>query len=463
MFPAIPCRDMRQMRNVSRRELLQIGSCSLLGLGLPQLLAAQAQAAAGGSFGRAKRCIFIFLWGGPSHIDTLDPKPLTPDSVRGPFQPISTSVPEIQVSELLPGIAQRMHEMALIRSLTHTDPAHLSSAHTALTGQLAPVPRSDADGPSEHDSPHIGSVLAKLRPAAAGLPSFVTMPWMAYHPAAPGGQAPGQRAGWLGHSYDPMLVEGDPAQPDWAVPALKLHDTLSARRLADRRQLCSLINAQRTAIDRSANGQNLSSFQTQAAELLTSAAVREAFDLQQETDGTKDQYGRNIHGQCVLLARRLSERGIPLVCVNWHNDGHNFWDTHGNNFNRLKQDLCPPADQALAALIDDLKSRGLYEETVIAWVGEFGRAPKINASTGRDHHPFCFSGLLAGAGIQGGIVHGQSDSQGAFPARDPVSPQDYIATLLHVLGVSADLTLADREQRPHRIHAGSPVNEILRS
>ncbi|MCA8992614.1 MAG: DUF1501 domain-containing protein [Planctomycetaceae bacterium] len=446
-----------------RRSLLQAGACSLLGLGLPQLLSHQAVASAGGSFGAAKRCIFIFLWGGPSHIDTLDPKPEAPTDIRGSFSPINTSVPGVQVSELLPNIAQRMHDVAVIRSLNHTDPAHLSSAHAALTGQLAPVPRSDAEPPSERDAPHIGSVVARLRSAPRGLPGFVTMPWIAYHPAAPGGQAPGQRAGWLGHNYDPMLVEGDPSQNQWRVPALQLQDALSAERLSSRMQLLTDLDAQRAALNASASGLALNGFQQQATELLTSPRVREAFSIDQETEETRNRYGRNIHGQCVLLARRLSERGVPLVCVNWHNDGQNFWDTHGNNFNRLKNDLCPPSDQALGALIDDLKSRGLFEETAIAWVGEFGRSPKINGSAGREHHPFCFSGLLAGAGIRGGSVFGTSDSQGAYPASDPVSQHDYMATLLHVLGVSAEATLADREDRPHRLYAGNAVRDILRA
>lgn len=447
---------------LARRSVLQVGASSLLGLSLPQLLAARAAAESLPGFGQAKRCIFIFLWGGPSHLDTLDPKPQAPDAVRGPFQPIATTVPGIQVTELLPRIASRMHEVALIRSLGHSDPAHLSSVHTTLTGHLAPVPRSDAEPPSERDTPHLGAVMAKLRPAPAGLPGFVTMPWLAYHPAAPGGQAPGQRGGWLGRAYDPMLVEGDLAQPDWTVPALQLHDGLTRARLSSRQALLEEVNRQRLALDQSAAGQNLTSYQQQAASLLTSGEVREAFDLQQESDALRDRYGRHIHGQCVLLARRLSERGVPLVSINWHNDHHTFWDTHGNNFNRLQHDLCPPADQALAALLDDLRERGLLDETIVAWVGEFGRSPQINTgSSGREHHPFCYSGLIAGGGIRGGAVYGESDSQGRFPARDPVSPQDYAATLMYALGIPEEFSLLDREQRPRPLYAGRPLRELL--
>ncbi|MCA9079235.1 MAG: DUF1501 domain-containing protein, partial [Planctomycetaceae bacterium] len=247
--------DHRRPRRMTRREVVQVGASSLLGLSAADLLRASVLGApSADGFGRAKRCIFIFLWGGPSHIDTLDPKPEGPESIRGPFQPIATTTPDVQISELLPQLAARLDQVALIRSLNHTDPAHLSSAHTALTGQLAPVPRSDAEPPSERDSPHLGSLLAKLHTVPQGLPGFVTMPWQALHPAAPGGQAPGQRGGWLGHAYDPLLIEGDPSQPNWEVPALRLQDALTAQRLTDRQQLLSAIDQQRLVLDRSAMG-----------------------------------------------------------------------------------------------------------------------------------------------------------------------------------------------------------------
>ncbi|MCA9031463.1 MAG: DUF1501 domain-containing protein [Planctomycetaceae bacterium] len=445
-----------------RRSLLQAGACSLLGLGLPQLLSHQAVASAGGSFGSAKRCIFIFLWGGPSHIDTLDPKPEAPTDIRGSFSPINTSVPGVQVSELLPNIAQRMHDVAVIRSLNHTDPAHLSSAHAALTGQLAPVPRSDAEPPSERDAPHIGSVVARLRSAPRGLPGFVTMPWIAYHPAAPGGQAPGQRAGWLGHNYDPMLVEGDPSQNQWRVPALQLQDALSAERLSSRMQLLTDLDAQRAALNASASGLALNGFQQQATELLTSPRVREAFSIDQETEETRNRYGRNIHGQCVLLARRLSERGVPLVCVNWHNDGQNFWDTHGNNFGHLKQHL-PTFDAGISALIDDLHERGLQDDvTVVVW-GEFGRTPKINDKGGRDHWAPVQSVLVSGGGMKEGIVIGSTDKTAAYAEDRPVHYRDVLATIYYNLGIESYQYIRDQNDRPVVIlpEEARPIRELL--
>jgi uncharacterized protein (DUF1501 family) len=196
--------------------------------------------------------------------------------------------------------------------------------------------------------------------------------------------------------------------------------------------------------------------------MLGSANVRNAFDLNQESAATRDRYGRNIHGQCVLMARRLVEHGVPLVSVNWHNDGKNFWDTHGNNFNRLKNDLIPPADMALSALIEDLEQRGMLDETLIAWVGEFGRRPQITKNNaGREHWPFCYNGLLAGGGIRKGFVYGSSDRHAAYPSTDPVSPQDYATTILHAMGFPTDDVLLDRENRPHRIAGGKVIHQLF--
>ncbi len=447
----------------SRRVLLQAGALGLLGLNTGGTHAiANPMAAAGGpsGFGKAKRLIFLFMWGGPSHIDTFDMKPEAPPEIRGPFQPIATSAAGIQVCEHFQHLAPLMDRVAVIRSLTHDDPAHLSSAHTILTGHLPPVNKSDDVPPSARDTPHIGAVLARMRTAPAGLPPFVTMPWIASHPAAPGGKAPGQYGGWLGRSYDPFLVEGDLAQPAWTIPALTLNDGIPLSRLEQRETLLRDISRQQSGLE-GATTSRLEFDQSKAIGLLSSGKVRSAFDLSAETDATRDRYGRTMHGQCVLLARRLIERDVPVVSVNWHNDGQTFWDTHGNNFPRLKDTLIPQADLALSALLTDLKERGLLDDTLVAWVGEFGRGPLINKSAGREHHPFCYSGLLMGGGVRGGQTFGASDSRGAYPADSPVSPQDYNATLMHALGVAPDLTLPDRTGRPHTLYGGVPITKVF--
>ena len=460
------CTDLRRSvsRVFNRRQMLQAGGLGLLGLSLPQLWAARAAGAAAGGgagFGKAKRCIFLFMWGGPSQLDTFDMKPDAPAEIRGPFKPSSTRVPGSQICEHFERLAHVTDKLAIVRSLNHTDPAHLSSGHATLTGHRAPKINSDADAPSDRDTPHLGSLLAHLRETPGTLPPFVTLPWKAYHPAAPGGQAPGQQGGFLGHRYDPLLVTGDPSHPDWRVQELSLADGISYDRIDSRRALLGEIDRQRAALESS----DVTGLKQQAFGLLSSQASRQAFDLAQEPDAVRDRYGRNIHGQCVLLARRLVEHGVPLVSINWHNDGRNFWDTHGNNFSRLKNELIPPSDQALSALLEDLDARGLLEDTIVAWVGEFGRRPQIDNGNagdgGRSHWPFCYSGLLAGGGIRGGSVFGRSDKHAAHPDESPVSPQDYAATLLHALGVPAEVTIADRFGRPIRVYGGQPITSLF--
>jgi hypothetical protein len=440
----------------------------MLGLGLTGLFQSLVGAESGGTaeatrlpgFGKAKRCVFLFMWGGPSQLDTFDLKPNAPDHIRGPFKPIATSVPGLQIAEHFQQLAPLMDRVALIRSLYHDDPAHLSTAHATLTGHLAPVVRSDATPPSSRDTPHMGSVISKLMPPESSVPPFVMMPWRAYHPAAPGGVAPGQHGGWLGSKYDPLLVTGDPNDANWKVDALNLPAGITSDILTSRYQLLQQLDEQRRTWDALAATSRMTQHQARALDLLGSDEVRKAFDLSQESPETRDRYGRNIHGQCVLLARRLIEYGVPLVNVNWHNDNQAFWDTHSNNFNRLQNDLIPPADRALAALLTDLQERGLLEETIVAWVGEFGRKPEISGGaggSGREHWPYCYSGLLAGGGIAGGAVYGSSDRHAAYPASNAVTPHEYAATILHSLGIPADAVLHDAANRPHRVYAGEPI------
>ncbi|MFO1091741.1 MAG: DUF1501 domain-containing protein [Planctomycetaceae bacterium] len=457
------CAEFGRLRRMPRRTVVEAGALGLLGLSLPKLWGSAASAAEDDrGLGRAKRCIFLFMWGGPSQLDTFDMKPEAPAEVRGPFQSIATPVPGLQVCEHFKHLAPLMDRVAVVRSLTHDDPAHLSSVHTVLTGHLPPVNKSDGEPPSERDTPCVGSVISKVRAPQNGLPASVTMPWLVYHPSAPGGVAPGQHGGWLGRAFDPLLVGGDPGKPDWSVPALSLLDGLSSPRLLERQHLLTDIEAQRRGLERAAAAARLSVQQERAFGLLASPAVRTAFDLHAEPDDVRDRYGRNTHGQCVLLARRLIERGVQLVSVNWHNDGRNFWDTHGNNFTRLQNDLIPPADRALAALLTDLEDRGLLDETLVVWVGEFGRKPQINASqAGREHHPFCYSGLLAGGGVQGGSIYGRSDATASYPAEGPVSPQDFNATIMHALGIGAETTLPDRTGRPALLRGGHAIADLF--
>lgn len=464
--PSRGCGEFQDLASTGRRTVLQAGALGALGLSASSLFQGRANAAestpGGTGFGRAKRCIFLFMWGGPSQLDTFDPKPDAPVEIRGEFQAISTKVSGIQISEHFRGLSEHTDKLAIVRSLNHTDPAHLSSAHCTLTGQLAPTINSDAAPPSQRDTPHIGSILAKRRGPSGTMPPFVTLPWITMHPAAPGGRAPGQNGGFLGTSYDPFVLTGDPSETNWSVPALNLMEGVTSQRLQNRAALLKSIDAQRRAVDAIGSASELASHQVQALGLLSSPEVREAFDLHRESDESRDRYGRNIHGQSVLLARRMVERGVTLVSVNWHQDNQNFWDTHGDNFRRLKNDLIPPADRALTALLTDLDERGLLNETLVVWVGEFGRRPYIaKENAGRDHWPFCYSGLVAGGGIRGGQVYGRSDREAAHPAENPVSPQDFAATLFHALGIPSDAVLHDRQLRPHAIYGGKPILDLF--
>jgi hypothetical protein len=444
---AFGCPGFRRAHGPSRRVLLQVGGLSAFGLGLPQLLASQAGPPPGP--GRARSCILVFAWGGPSQLDTWDPKPDAPAEVRGEFQSVATSVPGVRVSEHFPRLARLAHRYAVVRSLAHDDPAHLSSVHHVLTGRLAPRPKSDAAPPSRQDAPHAGSVLARLRPAAGGVPPFVTLPWVVSHPAAPGGVAPGQNGGWLGPGFDPLVLAGDPSAADFRVPGLARPADVSAERLAGRRSLLGRAHAPAGDWQR-------------AYALLTSPRAQRAFDLGREPPRVRDRYGRHVHGQCLLLARRLVDAGARLVQVNWHQDGRNFWDTHADNFNRLRRDLMPPADQGLSALLEDLGQRGLLGETLVLWVGEFGRNPRVTrGNAGREHWPFCYSAVLAGGGVRGGQVYGSSDRLAAYPAADPVSPADLTATLYHALGLTAETTLADRLGRPSPLTQGRAVSALF--
>lgn len=445
-------------RRPNRREALRAGGLSLLGLTLPGLDRMQAAGATGGGsgFGAAKSCIVVFMWGGPSQLDTWDPKPDAPAEIRGPFRPIATRTPGVFISEHFPMLAARTDKLSIVRSMGHDDPAHLSSAHRALTGHLAPRPFSDAIGPSPNDWPHLGSIVAKVRPTSGAMPPSVTMPWTVSHPAAPGGKAPGQHGGWLGKGFDPFRVDGDPNDPAFRVGGLDLPDGVTAGRFSDRRGLLSGLATGETWGGAGASAWG--GLQGRALDALASAEARGAFRLDGEDPKVRDRYGRHIHGQCLLMARRLVEAGVRLVTVNWHDDGQSFWDTHGNNFNQLKDRLMPPADQGLSALLDDLDSKGMLDETLVVWVGEFGRAPRITAANaGREHWPRCYSAALAGGGIKSGYVHGQSDRWAAHPSRDPVGPDDLGATILHALGIDPAMELRDSVGRPLRINSGAPV------
>jgi Protein of unknown function (DUF1501) len=464
------CSRFDRLRRLSRREALRIGSLSLFGLSLPELWQRRASAlqSDGPSPGRAKSCILLFMWGGPAHQDTWDLKPEAPAEVRGEFAPILTNVPGIQICEHFPQLARRTDKLCLVRSMTHNNADHTPSTHFLLTGQPPPVSKD-----RRAQWPHMGAVLSRLGRGAKALPPFVSM-----RPKVEGDvprfveESQGQFAGWLGAAHDPLTIDHDPSRSDYRVAELTLQDGLTPERLDQRLTLRSRLNARAAdeRADSAAQEQNLQ----RAYDLLTSAVdQRSAFDLTQEPTKVRERYGLNSHGQSVLQARRLVERGVPLVTVFWPNDGIKnvsvYWDTHSRNFVDLKQRLMPVADQAFSALLDDLSERGMLDETLVVWTGEFGRTPRVGQRNsdagagrdGRDHWPGCFTSVLAGGGVKGGMVYGKSDKQAAYPAADPVPPVDLITTIYHLLGVPETQTIPDATGRPVYVRGGKLLSSIL--
>src|SRR3984957_19992705 len=398
----------------NRRKLLKIGVPGLLGISLPRLLRAAEHSRLKA---RANAVIFLHQWGGPSHHDTFDMKPAAPDAVRGEFRPASSRLPGVPVCERLPRMATVMDKVTLVRSVHHTMKNHNSAGYYSLTGYAPPT-----DDQRLRDSrdlfPAYGSLVDRLAPARKGVPTFVSFP----HVIADGSITPGQHASFLGKSSDPLLITQDPNSPDFRLPELSLPANLSAERLANRREVMNLIDRQSELLEFSAKAKGIDLHYQRALSMLLSPGIKKAFDLSSEPESVRNRYGRTTYGQGCLLARRLVEAGAKFINVYFsrtiggQDTKSGGWDTHGFNNKKmypiLKQYLAPTADQTLPALIEDLESRGLLDETLVVWVGEFGRSPRINKMAGRDHWPQCYSAVLAGGGVKRGATYGVSDRTG---------------------------------------------------
>jgi hypothetical protein len=447
----------------TRRQLLQLGGAGLFGLSLPGLLAAAERN--GGRKAKARAVIFLHQFGGPSQTDTFDMKPNAPDKIRGEFQPVTTKVPGLQVCEQLPRIAQIMDKVCVVRSLTHTMKNHNSATYYSLTGHAPPL--DDIRLRDTRDLfPAYGSVVERLAPARPGVPTFVAFP----HILRDGSVTPGQHASFLGKAYDPLLVTQDPNDPDFRLPELSLPAGLSLERLENRREIQRLIDGQAELLDFSARARGIDSTYEKALSMLTSPRVRQAFDLSAEPEPVRERYGRTTYGQSCLLARRLVEAGARFVTVYFAasiggQSSSGGWDTHGFNnhpmYPVLKSYLLPTTDQTVPALLEDLDARGLLDDTLVLWMGEFGRSPRINTMAGRDHWPQCYTALLAGGGVKRGFVHGSSDKTGAYPASDPVRPDDLAATVFQLLGIDPKTEVQDALNRPLPISSGNPVMGMI--
>ena len=456
---------------LSRRRWLQLG---LAGAALGAGLSKRADAFGPASFGRAKACIIVYLFGGPSHIDIWDMKPDAPDGIRGEFKPIDTNVPGVRITEHLPLLAQRADRYAIVRSMSHGDSSHGSASHTMMTGRR---PRALGEvGPTPEDFPTFGSAVARLRPHQANVPPYVALPWKI---STSTNVVPGQDAGFLGRALDPFRVTAPAATFDFAPPDLRIDPMLSQSRLRARQHLRDAVNG---GSQSGMMNDYIDMLYERAFDLFENPAIARAFELEREDPRVRMRYGMNAFGQSLLLARRLIEAGVPMITVYWPdrtepeafiNNGVRdnvavaAWDTHGThvgataNFPMLRERNLPPLDLGSAALLDDLSARGRLDETLVLWTGEFGRSPRVNGDAGRDHYGNVFSLMLAGGGVRGGCVHGSSDRTGAHPAANPYSPAQLAATLYHCLGVAPGSEIRDNLGRPFVLCDAKPVTAWL--
>jgi Protein of unknown function (DUF1501) len=472
-------RTIGHLPSPSRREMLAIGALTPLGLNLSRLLASESRPAT--KRRPAKSCLLIFMEGGPSHIDTFDMKPDAPAEIRGLFRPIQTPVPGVHVCDHLPLLASRMHHFAQVRSVHHAINDHNAGAYYALTG------RSPVDGSklivseSPTNFPPFGAVLSKLRPTGGALPDFIHIPEVMSNL---GFDIPGEFAGFLGAAHDP-LVTGDPSLPGFSVPGLDATPETSPDRLDDRRGLLKQLDRGLATLADDPATARMDQFRRRAATMIGSPAVRRAFDLSREPQSVRERYGidrgsnRAIEarkfgglphlGQCALLARRMIEASVRLVTLVTGRRIDQAWDTHRDHWGLMKRSLLPPFDQAISALMDDLDHRGLLDETLVVVMGEFGRTPKLGYITssagatkdGRDHWPYCYTVLFAGAGVPGGLVYGASDKIAAYPSREPVTPEDIAATIYTAMGVDPATEIHDLQSKPYTLSAGRVIDPVL--
>ena len=459
------CHGFDAMR-LSRRQLITAGGMGALGLSLPKLFAGSVYPG-GRPEARAKSVIFLFQWGGPSHVDMFDLKLDAPSEYRTPHKAIRTSNPDLLTNEHLPRVAKIMDRFTVIRSVHHGMKNHNSAGYYALSGHAPPT-----DDQRLRDSidlrPAYGSVVDYFAPnPPGGLPTFVSYP----HVVADGSRTPGQAASFLGKKHDPLFVPRDPNDPNFKLPELSLPDNLSLDRLHARRGLQELIDRQSRLLDHSAEARGLDDYYKSAIAMLNSERVRDAFDLASEPQKIRDAYGRTTYGQGCLLARRLVEHGVKVVTcyfssgIGGQSITEGGWDTHGFNDTRMfpivEQYHYPITETTLPTLIYDLENRGLLDETLVVWMGEFGRTPKINKNASRDHWPNCYSVLLAGGGVKRGYIHGASDETGSNPIEKPVRLEDLSATIYYLLGIDPTFEYHDSQGRPLMISSGEPILDVV--
>lgn len=441
----------------TRRRLLT--AAGLGGLSVPAFLrlqslsAAQATAASG----NAKSCIIIYCWGGMSHLESWDPKPGAPVDVRGEFSPIDTETPGIQISEHMPLLARQTNKLAIIRSIHHDDSAHGRGMYWNITGHKPP--RVGNISPERGDWPSLPAMVSKFRSSPRGVPNAVRLP---YPMVDNNTLQAGEYGGWMGAKFDPIVLRTPTGEPFGGVSrslgseVLNL-GTVETDRMTTRSQLMVALEK---PVGQPREFESFNHFRSLAQDILLGTAVKEAYNLEKEDPKIRATYGNHLGGQSMLLARRLIEVGVPVVQVccaagDLNGGSGDMWDTHGDNFNRLKNRLLPVFDRGVSALLQDLADRGTLNDTLVVTLTDFGRTPRVNGSAGRDHYPSVYSVALAGGGIKGGQVYGSSDSNGAFPRTQPCGPPDIHATIFQALGISPRAEIRDMLGRPLPVSDGA--------
>lgn len=463
------CRSSRTVARTSRRDWITAVGLPAAGLATLQqfwgsvarsgIMSVCSESEKSSRPRRAKSVILIFNCGAPSHLDLWDMKPDAPSEIRGLFQPIDTNVPGIEISELLPQLAQRMDRLSIVRTVHHTHGGHNAGMHWSIVGKPYRID-STLINPSRADMPSFGSLtgwLAQRDGYSASVPPYVITPFP--HCDSTKYLTPGQFGGCLGSRFDPFVLNADPNAGGFHVPGLKLAETVSPLRLQDRTTLLQTLDT-RGIPGASEVTADIDTHRARALGLISSNIASEVFDLSKEPDAVRDRYGRHSWGQSHLLARRLVEAGSRFVTT--VNGPSITWDTHKDNFNQMKNRLVPPMEKAFVALLDDLSDRGLLDETLVVWMGDFGRTPMINKDAGRDHWPQCYSMVLAGGGIRGGQVVGESDATGGYPRTRAITPADIHATVFEALGYDAQhITYHMSDGRPMPVCDGSVISELL--
>ncbi len=488
VIPGQPGKDVcdRQL-GVTRRDLLRVGGSAMLGLGLGSMLqlrdaAAKEGPSSGGGPGwnKAKNIILCYLQGGPSHLDLWDPKENVPDNVRSPFKNISTKLPGVQFTELLPKLAKINDRFTVIRSMSYTPKGlfnHTAAIYQMMTGYTTDrvSPSGQLEPPSPKDFPNFGANIIRIKPVDVPMLPFVMLPRPLQESNVIGKAG---TAGFLGRAYDPYYLypSGDDMDmnkmDNIKVDDLQLRPQVYASRLNRRDRLRKLINDGMPDVEKAVRHYKLNEYYDRALTLVTSGRARDAFALNRETNDVRDRYGRNTFGQSCLLSRRLVEAGTRVVELIWpkvaNSDNHS-WDVHKGMTNRMRNQSAPMLDAGLSALVTDLEERGLLDETLVIAVGEFGRSPQRGVSTsgnensadGRDHWPYCYSAFIAGAGIRQGFVYGKSDSTGSAPLENPLHPRELLATIYHAFGIDPSSLMYNHLDQPRVLVKGQPVTRLF--